>query len=252
MLLSFPIFFVIALGLWISQPASRPSFSGRLWFKIAGLGFLGYYLSSYLDLKGLEMISAGLERLSLYIMPIFVTILGIAFFGEKSTLSLWKSLGLTLSGIAIFYSAELSFSGEDSLEGVMWVVGAALSFAFYMLFSKKVIHQIGSLWFTALAMMASSVFVIFQSVMGVNLAPSQLTNMAWLWVGALVIFSTVIPSFMTAEAIKRIGSAKSSIMGTLGPIVTIGFAIIFLGEPFGWTQAFGALLVIWGVNQLRK
>lgn len=252
MILSFPIFLFIAAILWQVQPDDRPQFSIKLLLKILGLGFLGYYLSSYLDLKGLEIISAGLERLSLYTMPIFVTLLGIAFFGEKSTWHLWKALTLTILGIGIFYSAEVTFSGQNALEGVLWVVGAAFSFALYMLFSKNLIHRIGSMWFTALAMMASSLFVIFQSAIGVELSPKQLTTEAWWWIGALVVVSTVIPSFMTAEAIKRIGSAKSSIMGTLGPVITIGLAALFLGEPLGWTQALGALLVIWGVHQLRK
>jgi drug/metabolite transporter (DMT)-like permease len=42
-------------------------------------------LASLLDLKGLETISAGLERLPLFTYPIFTAILGAIFFSTPLT-----------------------------------------------------------------------------------------------------------------------------------------------------------------------
>ena len=39
------------------------------WLGVVGLGFCGYYLSSFLDFWGLEFITASLERLILYLNP---------------------------------------------------------------------------------------------------------------------------------------------------------------------------------------
>ncbi len=36
------------------------------------LGFIGYYLSSFMDFLGLQYITAGLERLILFLTPSFV------------------------------------------------------------------------------------------------------------------------------------------------------------------------------------
>nr|WP_245391269.1 hypothetical protein [thiotrophic endosymbiont of Bathymodiolus puteoserpentis (Logatchev)] len=52
-------------------------------FSIVGLGFIGYFLASLLDLKGLETISAGLERLTLFTYPIFIAILGAIYITPK-------------------------------------------------------------------------------------------------------------------------------------------------------------------------
>jgi drug/metabolite transporter (DMT)-like permease len=41
-------------------------------------------------------------------------------------------------------------------------------------------------------------------------------------------------------------------MGTLGPVMTILLAVNLLGEPFGWVQIIGLLLVLLGVSLLRK
>src|SRR5438128_11205295 len=52
---------------------------------IAVLGFLGYYLSSYLDFLGLQHISAALERLILFLNPTIVLFLSAMFFKRRIT-----------------------------------------------------------------------------------------------------------------------------------------------------------------------
>jgi drug/metabolite transporter (DMT)-like permease len=43
---------------------------------VAGLGFAGYYLSSFLDFVGLQYVTASLERLIMYLTPTLVLLLG--------------------------------------------------------------------------------------------------------------------------------------------------------------------------------
>ena len=74
--------------------------------------------------------------------------------------------------------------------------------------------------------------------------------MAWFWITLMAIFSTVIPSYMIAEAIARIGPAQTGVIGTLGPIMTMGMAILILSEPFTLWHLVGMMLVISGVSIL--
>lgn len=46
------------------------------------LGLLGYYLANMLDFWGLEFISAGLERLIVFLYPTLVTIFSCIYFGR--------------------------------------------------------------------------------------------------------------------------------------------------------------------------
>ena len=57
---------------------------------------------------------------------------------------------------------------------------------------------------------------------------------------------------MVNEAIARIGAARTSIVGTVGPIVTVLLAVALLGEPFGWFHLAGIVLVMAGVSLLGK
>ena len=48
-----------------------------------GLGLIGYYASSYLSFLGLQYVSAGIERLILYLNPTLVLLMSAAFLGKR-------------------------------------------------------------------------------------------------------------------------------------------------------------------------
>ncbi len=248
MAIALPIYLLILAYLFKTREA--PENLNSKWLKITFLGFIGYYLSSWFDLKGLEMITAQLERLTLFTYPIMVAILGALFFKTPLTRKIIISLVVTYAGLWIVFYQELSFSGENVALGTFLVAMAALSFSFYVLFGKKEIKEIGSLWFTGLAMSISSVFVLIHFAIFQDFSDLVVTNMAWLWLFLLAVFSTVIPSFMISEAIHKIGPAQTGIIGSLGPIMTMGLAIWILHEPFTIWHAVGMLCVIGGVSLL--
>ncbi len=214
------------------------------------LGFIGYALASWLDLKGLENISASAERLTLFTYPIFVVILGALFFNSALNKKIISSLLLSYLGLWIVFSQELGAGNANASLGVFFVLLSAFSFAFYVLLSKKIISDLGSLWFTSLAMSISSVFVLAYYFLLFDFQALQISNMAWLWLWMLAIVSTVLPSFMLSYAIDKIGSVQTSIIGTFGPIVTIGLGVWILGDFFSVYYAIGAALVITGTTLL--
>lgn len=248
MAIALPIF--LAVLYWLSQNRATPQNLSQKWLKITFLGFIGYYLSSWFDLKGLELISAQLERLTLFTYPIMVALLGAMFFKTPLTRKVIISLITTYTGLWIVFYQELSLTGDHVVLGTVLVALAALSFSFYVLFGKQEIQKIGSAWFTGLAMSISSIFVLVHFAAFNDFSNLQVSNMAWVWLILLAIFSTVIPSFMISEAIRRIGPAQTGIIGSLGPIMTMGLAIWILSEPFTVWHAIGMLFVIGGVSLL--
>lgn len=245
MAIALPIYLVILA--WLIKTKPMPEGLTSKLLNITLLGFIGYYLSSWLDLKGLEMISAQLERLTLFTYPILVAILGALFFNTPLTRKIVLALIITYGGLWIVFMEELSISGENVPLGTLFVFLAALSFSFYVLFGKNLIQQIGSLWFTSLAMSVSSAFVLIHFAIIGDFENLHITNLAWLWLVLLAVVSTVIPSFMISEAIHKIGPAQTGIIGILGPIMTMGLAIYLLNEAFTIWHLLGMCLVICGV-----
>ena len=62
------------------------------------------------------------------------------------------------------------------------------------------------------------------------------------------VFCTVIPVLLVMLAIGRIGAGLTAQVGMLGPVSTIFFAHILLGETFGLWAGAGAVLVLAGVT----
>ncbi|CAA6828743.1 MAG: Permease of the drug/metabolite transporter (DMT) superfamily [uncultured Thiotrichaceae bacterium] len=252
MLIAMPIYAAILIWLLKHQNFGKPIPNGKPLGGILLLGFIGYYLSSFLDMEGLNHITAQLERLTLYTYPIMTTLLGWLFLKEVINRYIIAALILTYSGIMVIYAQE-SFAGNANTHlGVALVMMSALSYSIYVVSSKPVIQKFGSRMFTSIVMLASTGFVFVHFLLTHHIGNLLIQTDAWLYAFLLAIFSTVLPSYIMAEVISRIGASKMSIIGTLGPLFTILIAIIVLNEPFGWAHFIGLLLVVGGVSLLGK
>lgn len=252
MLFSFPLY----LGIWVylRRLPERTSISRSNVVRSLVLGFLGYYLASYLDLSGLVLISAQMERLTLFTYPAIIAVLAWLFLGETLNPRIILSIAFCYVGIWLMYSQERGFSTDsDTLRGILLVVGAALSYSVYVLLAKPTMMTIGSREFTSLAMIGSTGFVlahflVARPVDGLWLVPS----MVYVYVAILSVVCTVIPSFLINAAILRIGATRSSVIGSAGPVLTMLLAIVCLGEPSTPYHFVGLAIAIAGVSLVAQ
>ncbi|MEX1238166.1 MAG: DMT family transporter, partial [Cyclobacteriaceae bacterium] len=73
MIFSLPFFVVSAF--MASRKTDNMKFTTSQWLYVAIIGCLGYYVSSLLDFIGLQYVSAGIERLILFIYPTMVLLI---------------------------------------------------------------------------------------------------------------------------------------------------------------------------------
>lgn len=221
-----------------------------------GLGFFGYYLASFLDMAGLERISAQLERLTLFTYPAMIAVLAWLFLGERMTRRIVASILLTYLGIAVMYSQErelMAVSTNQTAIGVLLVLGSALSYSVYVLLAKPLMQRMGSREFTSYAMIGSAVFIACHFFTTRSLG--ELTSakpVVYAYGLALAFVCTVIPSFLISEAIVRLGAARTTIIGSVGPVMTMVLAIFVLGEATSAQHIAGMLIVLFGVSFVAK
>ncbi|NVK29536.1 MAG: DMT family transporter [Gammaproteobacteria bacterium] len=245
MTIAMPVYIAVLAHLMVRGKASK--LAPKLLALNIALGFIGYYLASYLDFQGLRFTSAQMERMALYSYPVFATLIAWAVYGDRPTYHTWIAVALTYAGVSALYLDEPIDTHPDTLLGIVLVIGAALSFATYVSLSKAVITKVGSLQFTAIAMLASTGFSVLHFGVIEPIDISALDGNTLYYGTILGIVCTVFPSFMMGEAIARIGPSKTSIVGSVGPVVTIAFSIALLNEPFGLYSALGMALVFYGV-----
>jgi drug/metabolite transporter (DMT)-like permease len=251
MLIAFPFYITILIYAVKTRPAKAATFTRRDGIVIVTLGFFGYYLASYLDFEGLRHVSAQLERLILFTYPIMVALLSWVFFREKITLKILLSMIVSYLGVSFLFYSEVTANNDNVAAGTVLVALAALSFSIYVIFSKSYISRLGSLIFTSIAMSSALLFVLIQFFTTHQISDLNVSARLWFIAALIAIFSTLIPSFFTSEAINRIGATRMSITGSIGPVITIFLAVVLLDENFGWHQVAGLLLVLAGVSLLR-
>lgn len=245
MLLSLPAF------LWIGYQSSRsaPPLTRRDWITLLLLGLLGYYGASLFDFLGLQYISAGLERLILFTYPTLTILIGVLFMGKKLQRQQIASLLLSYAGIGLAFMHDLAFSGETRavIIGGTFVFASSVTYALYLSGSAPMIRRLGAARFTALVMIVSTVAAQLHFFVSQPLTAYILPARLYACIAAIVVFSTVLPMFMQSASIARIGAARSVLIGTLGPVLTIFFGWWILDEPMSVAQMAGTGLVLAGV-----
>jgi drug/metabolite transporter (DMT)-like permease len=113
--MAFAVPFYIGIAFFYSNRRGNTKFSKQQWLKIIFLGFIGYYLSSLFDFIGLQYISAGLERLILFLYPTFAILLNAMIYKQKISRMQFLALLLTYTGIAVAYFGELDLGQSDPL-----------------------------------------------------------------------------------------------------------------------------------------
>jgi drug/metabolite transporter (DMT)-like permease len=256
--LSLPVFAFVAW--WLSrdqlqhdatQAGSNTSAAlrGRDWLALLGLGFIGYYAASFLDFIGLQYIGAGLGRLIGFLYPTMVLALSFLFLHKRPTRRELAALCMTYAGVALVVSGQLGATGEDRwfIFGVLLCMSNALCYAIYLVAGSALTKRIGSMRFTAWTMIVATAPATVQFFILEPLSALALPAKAWTYILIMVVFATILPVFMVAEALKRIGANHFALIGAVSPVVTVLAGALGLDEPLTLLQISGGTLVISGV-----
>jgi len=245
--------FALLAWLYRSKPrAERDSTSQRDDLLLALFaGFLCYYLGALANFYALTIIDASVERPLLFAYPIFVVIITTLITRQPPSARVLLALLLTTLGVVLVTGALNLRLTASQWSGMAWILFCSLSIAIYTLIGGELTQRLGSGLFTLTAMSAAAVgmAVHYQIVAGwesVNLSVA-----VWWTLAALVVFSTVLPLFLMAEGVRRIGASQASLISTLGPPATAIMAQELTGEILAPAQWLGIALVLIGVMALE-
>ncbi len=243
--MSFALPFFAGIALWKSITLPPLLKNDRIYIII--LGLLGYYLSSFLDFLGLQYINAGLERLILFLTPSFVLIISVIFFKKRISPFEIGALCVSYAGIFLVFINDAFKGGKNIVLGSVLVLGSAISYALYLIFSDKLVKRVGTIRLVAYAMCISSLACIIQFFLfrPIFLLVQPLAVYGYSIMNA--VFCTVMPVFLTMFAVERIGASTASQAGMIGPVSTLVLGAFILHEVITPIQMVGTLLVLGGI-----
>ncbi len=241
--MSFSLPFFVFMLIWFRG-------DGMGWMELlaaGGLGFLGYYVGSFLDLLGLQYVSAGLERMILFLYPTIVVLLSALVYRKPIAKRQIFALLLSYGGIYLAFMHDASFNDKNIILGGMLVLGNGLTFACYLLGGDVIIFRIGAARFTAVAMISACLASMLQFSLLRPVSALSLPLKAYAVALAMAVFSTVLPAIFLSAGIRRIGPERAALVSAAGPVITIILAYYLLGEPVSLLQIIGSILVLSGV-----
>jgi drug/metabolite transporter (DMT)-like permease len=245
MIFSLPFF--LAAAAWTGRDRMRTPLRPTDIRSIILLGFVGYYFASFADFLGLQYISAGLGRLILFMYPTLVVLLSMAFLHKRPTAREVVALGVTYTGIALVMSNAIGGPNANFALGAALCFASATGYAVYLVAGSQVVQRLGSMRFTAYATSVASGFCIVQFLLLRPLSALDLPKQVYGLAAAIALVSTVLPVFITAEALRRIGANQVALLGALGPVTAIFLGWAGLDETMTPVQLAGAALVLAGV-----
>ena len=215
---------------------------------LAGFGLMGllYTAQSQCYFTALMHASSGLVGLLLYIYPVLVTLIALAFGWERLDRRMLVLLLTAIAGLAIMLGGNLQGQPHGIALGIL---GADI-YAVYITIGGRITQNTDPLAATLVVMATAALgngsFALASG------DPLPAGGMAWLAIAAIALFSTVIAIGTFLIGIKVIGPARASIISTLEPVVTICLGVVFLGESVSPQQLVGGAMVLAAVALLAQ
>ena len=206
------------------------------------LGGLFYSGAAGLYFVASELIGTGLSMVIFFTYPTMVAVLNWFFHRRKITFFYYASFILT--GIGIFLLSDKNEITFD-VYGIILSSLAALSYAFYMITSKKQSRNLNP--FLSSFMVSVGCTALFLTIALIDQSFSiPTTSTLWFNIFGVSIIGTALPLIFLLIGLKYINSTKASIVSVLEPVITVIIGVILLGEVLSWWQATGIITILAG------
>lgn len=219
--------------------------------RLLALGGIGYAGQATLYFTGLQRAPASLSSVLLYVYPAFVALLGWAVERRRPRASTALALVIALAGVALTVGdGAPGRAGPVDPVGIAFVLASAAGYAVYIVVSHRLVPQGGALvstfWISAGAGFSFALAALAGSSLESPFDPSAIRL-----VGAMSLFSTVLPLTTFLAGMARVGPTAAALLSTLEPVFTVALAALLLDEALSPRQLLGASLVLGAIVLLQ-
>ena len=242
------LFAVFILGPWLAwrrPQALRIDHADWGYFLILGLFGVAAVQGTYY--YAISVLGVGLAILIQYLAPALIVAYG-ALRGMRVRLATVIAIASALFGIALLVlDVEPGSARARPLHTSPWGwvagFGSTLSFAFYVIFSKRGLRRYAPETILFYTFLIAAIFWAIITPPWRIVAAGYGADL-WAMFAALGVFSTLVPFFLFNAGLHRLSAAEAGIIASLEPVVAVLSAALFLGEGLRAVQWIGALLVL--------
>jgi len=244
-----PILIVIVLRSRHSRESMRHALTREFWM-FSFLGLSGITLLYVFQFCSLRFISATEGSVIINLHAVFAMLLSAVFLNEPLTSRKISGVFLAFSGLIVITMGDATISSLNLIEpvGVLLMVAAALCWAAYSVFGKKVLQRYSNQVATACAFLLGTLFLIPFAISEGRLNTLVDSSMlTWFSVVFLAIPCSVVAYILWNRMIRVTDVTKVLVSLYVIPIPTAILSYVFLGETITYSLVLGAGLIIAGV-----
>ncbi len=234
---------VTLLGLWLAlrRPAAlRVRREDWGYFVVLGLAGVAAVQGTYY--YAIATLGVGLAILLQYVAP--ALIVGFEMVrGARVRPAVAVAVVAAFAGTALLVGGLGAQAGEIPLRHWLAGAGAALAFAFYILYSKRGLARYPPETVLFYTFLVAAAFWTAVTPPGRILAAGYDAGL-WGMFLALGVFSTLVPFVCFYAGLRRLPASQAGVVATLEPVVAVLSAALFLGEGLRPVQWLGAALVL--------
>ena len=209
--------------------------------QLAFLGICGLALVHATYYAAIDRLEIGVALVIQYMAPLLLLVWLRFAHGRRLARSLWGAVALAIAGCALVVRAY-DPGALDGL-GVLYALGAMVTFAIYMVASERAGQRYESpttlLWAFAFASVLWAVVQPWWSFPFAKVDP-------WLGLGVIVV-GTLLPFICVVAALRHLPAPRAAIAATLEPVLGAIFAWWLHDERLAGVQLVGGALVLGAV-----
>ncbi len=248
------------VGLALVLAVVRPTTLRVRAVEVPGLvvfGVLGLALVQVFYFAAIARLDIGIALLIQYLAPLLVALWARFVLHEPVRPRLWLALALSLSGLA--FVVELWQGLTLDGVGLLAALGAAATFAFYILVAERQVGRRDPASLVCFGSLFAALFWVFVqpwwSFPGgvLDESVSLLGNLAeheapvWLLMALMVVGGTIVPFFLLVSALRHLSATRAGIAAMWEPVAATAIAYLWLGESLGAAQIAGGVVVLSGI-----
>jgi drug/metabolite transporter (DMT)-like permease len=222
---------------------------------LALLGALGVFGNQVLFIWGLSYTTATDAAILMPSIPVFAAALAVAFGIERVGPRRLAGVALAVAGALVVLDPSRFSLADRATVGNLMVLANCLLYAGFLVLQRPVLERLPWRTVVAWSFLFGSLGVL--AVGGGELAaldPAAVSRGAWLGVGFILVFPTVLGYLLATWAVRRSSPTLVAAYTTLQPLLSALMAAAFLGERFGLAEAAGFALIaggLWLVSRRR-
>ena len=213
-------------------------------------GLLGFFISQTLTAEALKYTTPVYFSLVAALTPVATMLLAALFIKEKITGI--KTLGVILGISGALLMLFMSWSGgtgSNDLLGISLAVLSVLTWAVYLIITRKVSEKYSSVTQMKYVFLVSTIVTVPIALLTEPAQP--LYSAAWQWRGVaemafIVLFATGLGYFLIPYAMKFLRATTVSVYTNIQPVVASLVAIAVQQDVFTWDKPVAAVLVLLG------